>query len=717
MEQINFIPKARLIKILGEQLIKDATVGIIELVKNSYDADATEVEIVMHSINTPEAKIVIRDNGIGMDLKTFATKWMNPATGHKEEQKENKERTILKRLPLGEKGVGRFAAQQIGNHLIMITKTIESEQELFVDVDWTLFDVRGKDLNEVKVKYKMQVSNRFEYKETGTILEILNLKSKWTVDEIGKVSDSLRRMKSPFKGANDFDVKLKFVNCPEEFEKYANLETTDILDKAHYTFFAIVNDAGEVDYDYQFKMPGFKIVKDTGHASISKETGTEIKKLNINDKIDVGDFSINLHVYNKSPDKLRASNINKKDIDEWCGVSVYRDGIRIMPYGEKGNDWLKLDNRRIQKPGQLIGNDQVIGMIEINQDSNIYLKDKTNREGLIEDEYYEKFRSLIMGTIIIFESILYDDRKKLTPVKDKTNNEKIEAKVTIVKADLDEIKKQIEQTDDKTATATKPIINKVEQQVTELKQEVTDTIDELEKDKQVLFNLAGTGLAAERFTHEFAKIVSGAISSLERLKKRIDLTDAKTKKEIDSINGALEVLRNDIRLLGPMFYIKKVAKEKDLNIREIIENTISLQEPFIEKAGIEMIIEGDSFIVIMREGSCMQIFNNLIDNAVFWCSRKSETDKKQIKIILDSTEKAVYISDSGPGINTRYRDKIFDPFFSMKGEDGRGLGLYIVKEILDDKNFGIYLINEENYKGLLSGASFKIVFNNINEKA
>lgn len=710
MHQINFTPKARLIKILGEQLIKDATVGIIELVKNSYDADATEVEIIMHSLNTSDARIFIRDNGTGMDLHTFTTKWMNPATGHKQEQKDNKERSKLKRLPLGEKGVGRFAAQQIGNHLKMITKTIESEQELFVDVDWSMFDVRGKDLHEVKVDYKMQVSDRFKYKETGTVLEITNLKSEWTKEEIVKVSNSLRRMKSPFKGAYDFDVKLKFENCPEELEKYADLETTDILEKAHYTFFAIVNDIGDVDYDYQFKMPGFKSIKHSGSANIIKETKEIIKQ-----NVTVGDFLINLHAFDKSADKLKASNINKKDLSEWCGVSVYRDGIRIMPYGERGNDWLNLDNRRIQVPGERIGNENVIGMIEVNQDSNIHLKDKTNREGLIEDDYYEKFRSLIFGAITIFEGIQYEDRKKMNPVKVKTSNEKIEARVANVKSDLNDIKKKVQESDSKTASETKPIFTKVEQQVTELTQHVTDTIDELEKDKQILFNLAGTGLAAERFTHEFARLVSGALSSLDRLKKRIDLHDAKTKKEVETITGALEALRNDIRLLGPMFYIKKVAKEKDLKLSEIIQNTISLQEPFIEKAGIEIIIKGVSFNVMMREGSCMQIFNNLIDNAIFWCSRKSETDKKQIKILLDEKEKSVYVSDSGPGVASRYQDKIFDPFFSMKGEDGRGLGLYIVKEILDEKNFGIYLVTEEDYKGLLSGASFKIVFNDSKE--
>src|ERR1051325_4900661 len=105
-----FKPKARLIQILGEHLIKDATVGIVELVKNSYDADATLVNITMSNLNTDEALITIRDNGTGMDLDTFLNKWMNPASGHKEEQKGKQIRTKLGRLPLGEKGVGRFAA-------------------------------------------------------------------------------------------------------------------------------------------------------------------------------------------------------------------------------------------------------------------------------------------------------------------------------------------------------------------------------------------------------------------------------------------------------------------------------------------------------------------------------------------------------------------------------------------------------------------------------
>ena len=225
-------------------------------------------------------------------------------------------------------------------------------------------------------------------------------------------------------------------------------------------------------------------------------------------------------------------------------------------------------------------------------------------------------------------------------------------------------------------------------------------------------------MAAERFTHEFARLVSGANSSLERLRKLIEAeiikipreTFTKINKEINTIGGALEALRNDIRLLGPMFYIKRVANEKQLNIRQIIDNTLLLQENALKKERIDVEIEGESFIVTMREGSCMQVFNNLIDNAVFWLSRKSENDDKKIKIILDHKSNSVFVSDSGPGVVSRYRDKIFEPFFSMKGEDGRGLGLYIIREILQEKNWDIILVNQENFSGLLKGANFKIIF-------
>lgn len=707
----SFVPKARLIQILGEYLIKDATVGLLELIKNSYDADATEVSIEMYNLNQSNAKIIIRDNGTGMDDDTFLNKWMNPATGHKEKQKESKERTELRRLPLGEKGVGRFATQQIGDNLKMISKIKTSAEELVADVDWTLFEDYEKNLSEVEVEYTYEAVTEFKSDESGTILEISNLKSKWTEKDIERVSNTLKRMKSPFKGANDFDVTLQFIDCPVEFEKYADLELTDILEKAHYKLFGLIDNKGIMQFEYDSNVPDSK--------KISREGEIDLKSfgLKLDEKLNCGGFTVNLHHYSKDAKSLQKSGINKKDIEKLSGVSVYRDGIRILPYGESGNDWLKLDNERIQKT-DFIGNDTIIGMVELNQSENFLLKDKTNREGLIENDEYHQFETLVFKTV----DFLYKEKKSDKPKKTRTI---VKPEVEVGKQ-LDNAKKTISDLTTKFLQSSNPEVqkfavelNKVGSQFDGIKTQVTQTVEDFETVNKQLFNLAGTGLAAERFTHEFARLVSGANASLGRLRHQLDLVSARIKpsdaipkinKEINAIGSALEALRNDIRLLGPMFYIKRVAADKDLNIRQIIDNTLLLQENALKKEDIDVEVTGESFTVRMREGSCMQIFNNLIDNSVFWLSRKSENDDKKIKIILDHKSDSIFVSDSGPGVVSRYRDKIFEPFFSMKGEDGRGLGLYIIKEILQEKNWDITLVNQEDFSGLLKGANFKIIF-------
>lgn len=700
---VEFTPKARLIQILGEHLIKDAAVGLIELVKNSYDADATAVEIIMESLNSKNGKIIIKDNGSGMDEDTFINMWMNPASGHKEIQKENKKRTKLGRLPLGEKGVGRFAVQQIGNELKMYSKIKNNEDELEVEIDWKEFDDHNKNLSQIFVPYQLKAGEHFNKSKSGTILEIFGLKSAWSEEDIKRTSTSLKRMKSPFKGANDFNVTLKFVNCPDEFSKYENLEPSDILEKAHYKFYALIDEKSNIEFEYNFNMPGFKSRSKDGKLNLIKDFGIKVDQ-----ELRCGGFFVNFFVYDKKPKSLKSNSISKTDLDEMCGVSVFRDGIRILPYGEKGNDWLKLDNRRIQTPGEKIGNDQIIGLVEINQIENVELKDKTNREGLIENYAYHQFEKLLIGVISTLEKEMRDDRKTVNPEKKKPE-ESLAGNINDVKSKLDYITKFIKAEKPEDSANLNNEMKNIISKVDEIKNIANAEVENYEQVNKMLFNLAGTGLAAERFTHEFARLVSGASASLDRLEKLLVIT-ARMKKEIDAIRMALEALKNDIKLLGPLFYVKKVAREKELDLLLIIKNTILLQQHALEKEKIKLEVEGDSFPVLMREGSCMQIFNNLIDNSIYWLSKKSEVDKKKIKIILDSKNKVAYMSDSGPGIVSRYKDKIFDPFFSLKTEEGRGLGLYIIKEILEEKNWNIIIVEKDEYPGLLGGANFKIIF-------
>lgn len=100
-----FRPRARLVSILGEHLISDQAVGLVELVKNAYDADVTEVEVELLDLGRPEnTTVAISDNGCGMTMDDVRTKWLSPAVDHKERDKRENRRTPLGRLPIGEKG-------------------------------------------------------------------------------------------------------------------------------------------------------------------------------------------------------------------------------------------------------------------------------------------------------------------------------------------------------------------------------------------------------------------------------------------------------------------------------------------------------------------------------------------------------------------------------------------------------------------------------------
>ena len=147
-------PRARIIKTIGEELISNDIVAIIELVKNSYDANASVIEISFQGrvIDVKEGKktkrvlikqgssIVISDDGIGMSLATVKSAWMEPATINKKNAKKS---FGDKRRYTGEKGIGRFASAKLAASLKMITKP-KDDNEIIVDFNWADFSDDNK---------------------------------------------------------------------------------------------------------------------------------------------------------------------------------------------------------------------------------------------------------------------------------------------------------------------------------------------------------------------------------------------------------------------------------------------------------------------------------------------------------------------------------------------------------------------------------------------
>ena len=121
---LTFKVKPRLLTLLGDQLIRDANLAVFELVKNAYDADATECSVtVKQSENPSEARIEVKDNGAGMDEATIRNAWMVIATDFRALQRqENTRSRKFKRYPLGEKGLGRLSIHKLGRAIRMVTR-------------------------------------------------------------------------------------------------------------------------------------------------------------------------------------------------------------------------------------------------------------------------------------------------------------------------------------------------------------------------------------------------------------------------------------------------------------------------------------------------------------------------------------------------------------------------------------------------------------------
>lgn len=214
-----FKPRARMLLLLGDQLIRDPGIAVFELVKNAYDADSPDAMVTMTKVDDRQSgKIIVEDSGTGMDFDTVVGVWLEPGTDYRAEQKMAGVRSPkYGRLPLGEKGVGRFAAHKLGNCISLITRK-EKSPEVVVEIDWEK-DFRGKKyLKDVPVTVRERVPQHFTGRKTGTRIEITNLRNTWGKGMVRELSRAVTSICSPFAGEGDFQASLTLTDKPKWLE-------------------------------------------------------------------------------------------------------------------------------------------------------------------------------------------------------------------------------------------------------------------------------------------------------------------------------------------------------------------------------------------------------------------------------------------------------------------------------------------------------------------
>lgn len=725
-----FRPYARLMNVIGDQLITDKKVAVIEIIKNSYDADASIVTVRFCNMSNvgfndlpkeEQAYIEIEDNGSGMSLAIIKTVWLRPATPNKfDEKKRHNLRTPKGRIIQGEKGIGRFAIHKLGEKIELYTKA-KGENEVKLEMNFVDFNPDDANLFNQPADYKLldEVTNNWYVQnppervinESGTIIRIYNIRELWSANDYKELYQNIQRMMPPID-ENARTLGVDFVpdftiEMYKEGSLYVDEDVrtfADVIERAQFSMIGSVDESGNVSFKYRSLSPR-RVLTDT--LNLLDDSALSMRNYSLygtkwfkeNDRSpQCGPFSFTFYAFDL---KNKDLTILDKDLERFIKenfVFVMRDGIRVYPYGEKGIDWLDLDKlRSTYRAGQFISYNDLTGFVYISQERNPLLKDATNRQGLVNDRgCYNDFKSLTTAITEIFNyEIKIDKNKKAIQkrVPIKKSNEALQSSLL-------RLQKSLEKSEDlETLELSNKFFDAYQKHIEVIKERM-ETVEDL----------AGLGMAVEKSSHDSIRILSLMAQNVKSFKKKVISHNYQEPELIELFNELeenLTIVHEDMQMIQPLFKIQRQSI-KNVSLKECITKVVRYFRNDIDgKIATNLDKIGDDLVIRTNAGLILQILINLIDNAIYWLGKSGNPDKN-IYFAISPANRTLIVGDNGNGIREDIVPLVFNEFFSMKS-NGRGLGLYIVRELLSRINAQIEVLENPTEK-ILSGANFIIKF-------
>ena len=660
-ESLAFRPRARLLRLLGDELIRDPNIAIFELVKNAYDADAAYAKVSMLDISDrPDGRIIVEDNGTGMDWATVTEVWMEPGTDFRAKQRVSKNRRTPRygRLPLGEKGVGRFAAGKLGDVVTLITRA-KNQPEIVVRVDWNQL-LKYEYLSEARIRVDTREPKVFKRSRTGTRIEISSLREDWTRGMVRNAHRAITSICSPFGESGDFNTTLELKPDYGWLERL--LDAGTVIEQAPFRASGTIRgqkDLGNfITYDYQFTPPpsmdrveGRRISEEDDKLPVIREEGADAKRTPSLADYDIGDISFKLYIFDLDPHTLSFGTIDRAGLRRYLnqngGIRVYRDDMRVYNYGEPRDDWLDLGGRRVNVPTRRLSNNIVIGAFFLDLESSSDLIEKTNREGFVESQAFRTFRNAVTTAVDRITYKRNEDKIRIRNAYTKRRESLMEA--------IEDLREGLQRRGFLDELG--PYVDLVEREYIEIRDR--------------LLTAAGAGLSLTVVIHEVEKGIQELNKAVER-----DASASRVKELAKHLSELVEGLTYLTRRSG-----RRVEKASDL-VRQALFNTeYRLRYHDISVSnGFE---DGDrDFRIRSTRRLIIATLMNLIDNSIYWLDQKGGAHKRiYIGPSRDlSGGPAMVVADSGPGFKDR-PEFLAEPFMSTK-PDGMGLGLHLAGEVM-----------------------------------
>lgn len=690
-------------RLLGRELITDRITALFELVKNCYDANAENVQLTFENLNPlcPESRIVIEDDGLGMNFEDIRDKWMVIGTSSKRRNRTSP--SPYNRVVAGKKGVGRFAVDKLGGKLIMKTKKKGSSTWHCLETDWTKYaeeENRQLELDfensSEKQKLFTDIDNKYwtepaDVGVQGTRLEISSLNDIWLESDVRRAYRELSKIVKPSSNSR-YPFNIRFI-VPEYLEYRDKLVESLVLAKATLSYMLKYRyDMGEQKYYQEY-------LEENKGELVVKEKESEI----------FGPIGFTLYYYDQSDKKT----FSKDDRD---GIKVYRDGIIATPFAEykskrdEQKDLFGIDKRRWSGFFEKLSTRDIIGWVDITDELNPEIKDSTNRQDFVDNKEWTALKEFVISQIRQIE--LYLKHKKET--KKKENAEKLKN----TDDEIDAIKLKIKKIKSNTVLASPEVESELDDLASRLetiKENVsasTKDYEQMEKEIKQQENIMFSLVSLQAYAGQISHILRTSIGTIKRsaefiekwipLKQKYDKSEKHARQVYDEMNNLSKAMN------FMLSYAEDDSTFEYFEIKKAISELFDeIYVSLFEDNGItaEYIVE-DNFELLYNKKAFQDMFGNLIDNSVK--ALRNIRDKRiKCTTYKENGNLVILFSDNGIGIPEENKDRIFDVFYTTTADlGGAGLGLYIIRSRLESIK-GLITLEENEFKP--TGATFKII--------
>ena len=668
-------------RLIGRDLITDRVTALFELVKNSYDANAQNVNVIFENVGAGKTASVIRieDDGYGMTFEDIRDKWMVIGTSSKRSHPYSPE--PYNRKCVGEKGIGRFAVDKLGDKVSIITKKTGAEKWLKVDIDWSSYFNEPQERDDIRLF--TDVENAYSYYEaenqniSGTKLVITSIREPWTKKEIEHLLHEISKIVSPFANLS-YPFRVRVI-APEFGIEQEPVRTMEDFSSATISL--------SIDFDEEKKL----------QQSIYYDKEKNAFGYHLIPFKSFGGIKMRIYFFDESARRKYRTDFPNDPID---GFKVYRDGIIATPFAETNEnpdqkrDILGIDKRVYQDIFNRIGTREFLGVIDITKEGNPKIIEATNRQDFVDNEEYREMKKFIITQL----NALQDYKVDMRQAKRDNAQEGLQAASDDINSLMVAINEMVAQKPE-----LKPTVDPLIKQVRKTGRSVKTAINEQKKALEDFTRKENIYMSIMSLQQFAINITHAVRTTLNQIRDRVEFFYRYYPNPEEEEWFALyskemferfKVLNRVINYM--LSYSQSNLTPEEVDLKTTFEEILSDYDDVFSREDITLQTDfPDKLVLNANRQFFRDILQNLIDNSVkAMAASQQKVIRCSYEVRNDMLE--ILVSDTGIGIPIEDREQVFALYYTTtEKQGGAGVGLYIVKTRVQSLGGSVSVIDSE----------------------